>query len=99
MDTSSFLVSTAREKQRGNDAGLAPEERFESSRPDGCIIHTLSNGLRFFMAISFFSASSSSADRDQYIGLLALIEKLLPDHAVRPDPRRVLPVLIPSAHE
>src|SRR5260221_1632835 len=63
---------------------LSPEERFEA-RADG-FIFTLFQWSRFFFGAIFFLGIVMVSGRAVIIGLLALIEKLRPDHAALPDP-------------
>src|SRR6266852_492461 len=73
---------------------LSPEERFEA-RADG-FIFTLFQWSRFFIGIIFILGIVLVSGRAVIIGLLALIEKLRPDHAVMPDPPPSVTVLIPA---
>ncbi len=76
---------------------LSPEERFEA-RADG-FIFTLFQWFRFFIAAIFFLGIVLVSGRAAIIGLLALIEKLRPDHAVMPEPPPSVTVLIPAHNE
>ncbi len=76
---------------------LSPEERFEA-RVDG-IIFLLYQWLRFFIGIIFILGIVLVSGRAVIIGLLALIEKLRPDHAVMPNPPPSVTVLIPAHNE
>jgi cellulose synthase/poly-beta-1,6-N-acetylglucosamine synthase-like glycosyltransferase/peptidoglycan/xylan/chitin deacetylase (PgdA/CDA1 family) len=76
---------------------LSPEERFEA-RADG-FIFTLYQWSRFFIGIIFFLGIVMVSGRAVIIGLLALIEKLRPDHAVMPNPPPSVTVLIPAHNE
>jgi cellulose synthase/poly-beta-1,6-N-acetylglucosamine synthase-like glycosyltransferase/peptidoglycan/xylan/chitin deacetylase (PgdA/CDA1 family) len=76
---------------------LSPEERFEA-RADG-FIFTLFQWSRFFIGIIFILGIVLVSGRTLIIGLLALIEKMRPDHAVMPDPRPSVTVLIPAHNE
>jgi peptidoglycan-N-acetylglucosamine deacetylase len=76
---------------------LSPEERFEA-RADG-FIFTLYQWLRFFIAAIFVLGIVMVSGRAVIIGLLALIEKLRPDHAVMPAPPPGVTVLIPAHNE
>jgi len=76
---------------------LSPEERFEA-RADG-FIFTLFQWLRFFIGTIFVLGIVMVSGRAVIIGLLALIEKLRPDHAVMPNPPPSVTVLIPAHNE
>ena len=76
---------------------LSPEERLEA-RVDG-IIFLLYQWLRFFIGIIFILGIVLVSGRAVIIGLLALIEKLRPDHAVMPNPPPSVTVLIPAHNE
>src|SRR5882762_934319 len=76
---------------------LSSEERFEA-RADG-FIFTLFQWSRFFIGIIFILGIVLVSGRTLIIGLLALIEKLRPDHAVMPDPPPSVTVLIPAHNE
>ncbi len=76
---------------------LSPEERFEA-RADG-FIFTLFQWLRFLIGAIFFLGIVMVSGRAVIIGLLALIEKLRPDHAAMPDPLPSVTVLIPAHNE
>src|SRR5258708_30349960 len=76
---------------------LSPEERFEA-RADG-FIFTLFQWSRFFIGVIFILGIVLVSGRTIIIGLLALIEKLRPDHAVMPDPPPSVTVLIPAHNE
>jgi len=76
---------------------LSPEEQFEA-RADGFIF-----GIYhwFWVAITsiFILGIILVSGRTLIIGLLALIEKLRPDHVTMPDPRPSVTVLIPAHNE
>src|SRR5258708_19442461 len=72
---------------------LSPEERFEA-RADG-FIFTLFQWFRFLIGAIFFLGIVMVSGRAVIIGLLALIEKLRPDHARMPDPPPSVTVLLP----
>src|SRR5438477_11847469 len=76
---------------------LSPEERFEA-RADG-FIFTLYQWSRFFIGAIFFLGIVMVSGRAVTIGLLALIEKLRPDHAVMSNPPPSVTVLIPAHNE
>ncbi len=76
---------------------LSPEERFEA-RADG-FIFTLFQLLRFFIGTIFILGIVMVSGRAVIIGLLALIEKLRPDHAAMPNPPPSVTVLIPAHNE
>src|SRR6266566_1347094 len=76
---------------------LSPEERLEA-RVDG-IIFSLYQWLRFFIGMIFILGIVLVSGRAAIIGLLALIEKLRPDHAKMPDPPPSVTVLIPAHNE
>ena len=76
---------------------LSPEERFEA-RADG-FIFTLFEWCRFFIGTIFILGIVMVSGRAVIIGLLALIEKLRPDHAVMPNPPLSVTVLIPAHNE
>jgi len=76
---------------------LSPEERFEA-RADG-FIFTLFQWFRFFIGTIFVLGIVMVSGRAVIIGLLALIEKLRPDHAVMPSPPPSVTVLIPAHNE
>ncbi len=76
---------------------LSVEERFEA-RADG-FIFTLFQWSRLFIGIIFILGIVLVSGRAVIIGLLALIEKLRPDHAVMPDPPPSVTVLIPAHNE
>jgi len=76
---------------------LSPEERFEA-RADG-FIFTLFQWSRFFIGTIFFLGIVMVSGRAVIIGLLALIEKLRPDHAAMPNPPPTVTVLIPAHNE
>jgi len=71
-----FCCGSARKNTRGMMPALAPEERFEA-RADG-FIFTLFQWSRFFIGIIFILGIVLVSGRTVIIGLLALIEKLLP---------------------
>src|SRR6202521_1563793 len=76
---------------------LSSEERFEA-RADG-FIFTLFQWSRFFIGVIFILGIVLVSGRTIIIGLLALIEKLRPDHTVMPDPPPGVTVLIPAHNE
>ncbi len=76
---------------------LSPQERFEA-RADG-FIFTLFQWFRFFIGAIFFLGIVMVSGRAVIIGLLALIEKFRPDHAVMPNPPPGVTVLIPAHNE
>jgi cellulose synthase/poly-beta-1,6-N-acetylglucosamine synthase-like glycosyltransferase len=76
---------------------LSPEERLEA-RADG-FIFTLFQWFRFFIGAIFILGIVMVSGRALIIGLLALIEKLRPDHAVMPNPPPSVTVLIPAHNE
>jgi cellulose synthase/poly-beta-1,6-N-acetylglucosamine synthase-like glycosyltransferase/peptidoglycan/xylan/chitin deacetylase (PgdA/CDA1 family) len=76
---------------------LSAEERFEA-RADG-FIFLLYQWFRFFIGAIFILGIVLVSGRAVIIGLLALIEKLRPDHAVMPDPPPSVTVLIPAHNE
>src|SRR5713101_2649253 len=76
---------------------LSSEERLEA-RIDG-IIFSLFQWFRFSIGTIFVLGIVLVSGRAVIIGLLALIEKLRPDHAVMPDPPPSVTVLIPAHNE
>src|SRR5712664_1276927 len=76
---------------------LSPEEQFEA-RADG-FIFGMFQYFRFFIGIIFVLGIFLVSGRALIIGLLALIEKLRPDHAVMPNPPPSVTVLIPAHNE
>jgi cellulose synthase/poly-beta-1,6-N-acetylglucosamine synthase-like glycosyltransferase/spore germination protein YaaH/peptidoglycan/xylan/chitin deacetylase (PgdA/CDA1 family) len=76
---------------------LSAEEQFEA-RADG-FIFSIYQYFRFFIGIIFILGIFLVSGRAVVIGLLALIEKLRPDHAVMPDPPPSVTVLIPAHNE
>ncbi len=76
---------------------LSAEEQFEA-RADGFIFFMF-QWFRFFIGIIFILGIFLVSGRALIIGLLALIEKLRPDHAVMPDPQPSVTVLIPAHNE
>ncbi len=76
---------------------LSAEEQFEA-RADGFIFFMF-QWFRFFIGIIFILGIFLVSGRALIIGLLALIEKLRPDHAVMPDPPPSVTVLIPAHNE
>ncbi len=76
---------------------LTSEERFEA-RADG-FIFALVQWLRFGMATIFIAGIVLVSGRALIIGILALIEKLRPDHTVMPGPPPSVAVLIPAHNE
>src|SRR5258707_8220877 len=76
---------------------LSPEERFEA-RADG-FIFTLFQWFRFLIGAVFVLGIVMVSGRAVIVGLLALIEKLRPDHAVMANPPPSVTVLIPAHNE
>ena len=76
---------------------LSAQERFEA-RADG-FIFTIFQWLRFCIATIFVVGIVLVSARALVIGILALIEKLRPDHAVMPVPEPAVTVLIPAHNE
>jgi cellulose synthase/poly-beta-1,6-N-acetylglucosamine synthase-like glycosyltransferase/peptidoglycan/xylan/chitin deacetylase (PgdA/CDA1 family) len=76
---------------------LSTEEQFEA-RADG-FIFAMFQYFRFFIGIIFVLGIFLVSGRALIIGLLALIEKLRPDHAVMLDPPPRVTVLIPAHNE
>src|SRR5271156_6860652 len=76
---------------------LSAQERFEG-RADG-LIFTIFQALRFGIATIFIVGIILVSGRALVIGILALIEKLRPDHAVMPVPEPAVTVLIPAHNE
>ena len=76
---------------------LTTEERLEA-RVDG-IIFKLYEWFRLFIGTIFILGIVLVSGRAVIIGLLALIEKLRPDHAVMPVPPPSATVLIPAHNE
>ena len=76
---------------------LSAEERFEA-HADG-FIFSLYEWFRFFIGAIFILGIVLVSGRAVIVGLLALIEKLRPDHAVMPDPPPDVTVLIPAHNE
>src|SRR6202790_1179815 len=76
---------------------LSAQERFEA-RADG-FIFTIFQWLRFCIATIFVVGIVLVSARALVIGILALIEKLRPDHAVMPVPEPAVTVLIPAHDE
>jgi cellulose synthase/poly-beta-1,6-N-acetylglucosamine synthase-like glycosyltransferase/peptidoglycan/xylan/chitin deacetylase (PgdA/CDA1 family) len=76
---------------------LSTEEQFEA-RADG-FIFGMFQYFRFFIGIVFVLGIFLVSGRALIIGLLALIEKLRPDHAVMPVPPPSVTVLIPAHNE
>jgi peptidoglycan-N-acetylglucosamine deacetylase len=76
---------------------LSAQERFEA-RADG-LIFTIFQALRFGIATIFIAGIVLVSGRAVVIGILALIEKLRPDHAVMPVPEPAVTVLIPAHNE
>jgi len=76
---------------------LSPQERFEASA-DG-FIFSIFQWVRFGMATIFIVGIVLVSARAVVIGVLALIEKLRPDHAVMPVPEPAVTVLIPAHNE
>src|SRR6202521_3683208 len=76
---------------------LSAEEQFEA-RADG-FIFGIFQYFRFFIGIIFVLGIFLVSGRALVIGLLALIEKLRPDHAVMSNPPPSVTVLIPAHNE
>jgi peptidoglycan-N-acetylglucosamine deacetylase len=76
---------------------LSAQERFEA-RADG-FIFTIFQWFRFSIATIFIVGIVLVSARALVIGILALIEKLRPDHAVMPVPEPAVTVLIPAHNE
>ena len=76
---------------------LSAQERLEA-RADG-FIFTIFQWLRFGIATIFIVGIVLVSARALVIGILALIEKLRPDHAVMPVPEPPVTVLIPAHNE
>jgi peptidoglycan-N-acetylglucosamine deacetylase len=76
---------------------LSAQERFEA-RADG-FIFTIFQWFRFCIATIFVVGIVLVSARALVIGILALIEKLRPDHAVMPVPEPAVTVLIPAHNE
>ncbi|MFI5094072.1 MAG: glycosyltransferase [Candidatus Acidiferrum sp.] len=76
---------------------LSAQERFEA-RADG-FIFGIFQWLRFAMATIFIVGIVLVSARAVVIGILALIEKLRPDHDVMPVPEPAVTVLIPAHNE
>ena len=76
---------------------LSAQERLEA-RADG-FIFAIFQWVRFGIATIFIAGIVLVSGRALIIGILALIEKLRPDHAVMPDPEPGVTVLIPAHNE
>jgi len=76
---------------------LSAEERFEA-KADGFIFFFF-QWFRFFIGAIFILGIVLVSCRALIIGLLAIIEKLRPDHAFMPDPPPGVTVLIPAHNE
>ncbi|HMI53062.1 MAG TPA: glycosyltransferase [Candidatus Saccharimonadales bacterium] len=76
---------------------LSAEEKFEA-HADG-FIFGLYHWFRFSIATIFMVGIILVSGRALVIGILALIEKLRPDHAKMPEPQPSLTVLIPAHNE
>ncbi len=76
---------------------LSPQERFEA-RADG-FIFAIFQWFRFGMATIFIAGIVLVSARAIIIGILALIEKLRPDHTKMPVPEPSVTVLIPAHNE
>ena len=76
---------------------LSSEEKLEA-RIDG-VIFSLFQWFRFSIGTIFVLGIVLVSGRALIIGLLALIEKLRPDHTVMPDPPPSVTVLIPAHNE
>jgi cellulose synthase/poly-beta-1,6-N-acetylglucosamine synthase-like glycosyltransferase/peptidoglycan/xylan/chitin deacetylase (PgdA/CDA1 family) len=76
---------------------LSTEEQFEA-RADG-FIFAIFQYFRFFIGIVFVLGIFLVSGRALIVGLLALIEKLRPDHAEMPVPPPSVTVLIPAHNE
>lgn len=76
---------------------LSAEEKFEA-HADG-FIFSLYHWFRLGIATIFLVGIVLVSGRAAIIGILALIEKLWPDHARMPEPQPTLTVLIPAHNE
>jgi cellulose synthase/poly-beta-1,6-N-acetylglucosamine synthase-like glycosyltransferase/peptidoglycan/xylan/chitin deacetylase (PgdA/CDA1 family)/spore germination protein YaaH len=76
---------------------LSPEEQFEA-RADG-FIFGIYHWFWVVITTTFILGIILVSGRTLIIGILALIEKLRPDHAVMPDPPPSVTVLIPAHNE
>src|SRR5580658_4492743 len=76
---------------------LSAQERFEASA-DG-FIFAIFQWIRFTIATIFIAGIILVSARALVIGILALIEKLRPEHAVMPVPEPAVTVLIPAHNE
>src|SRR5207245_8474504 len=76
---------------------LSPEEQFEA-RADG-FIFGIYHWFWVIITTTFILGIILVSGRTLIIGILALIEKLRPDHAVMPDPPPSVTVLIPAHNE
>jgi peptidoglycan-N-acetylglucosamine deacetylase len=76
---------------------LSAQERFEA-RADG-FIFAIFQWFRFSIATIFIVGIILVSARALVIGILAMIEKLRPDHAVMPVPEPPITVLIPAHNE
>jgi cellulose synthase/poly-beta-1,6-N-acetylglucosamine synthase-like glycosyltransferase/peptidoglycan/xylan/chitin deacetylase (PgdA/CDA1 family) len=76
---------------------LSPEEQFEA-RADG-FIFAMFQYFRFFIGVIFVLGIFLVSGRALVIGLLALIEKLRPDHAGMPNLPPSVTVLVPAHNE
>jgi len=76
---------------------LSAQERFEA-RADG-VIFTIFQAFRFGIATIFIAGIILVSGRAIVIGILALIEKLRPDHSMMPEPEPEVTVLIPAHNE
>jgi len=76
---------------------LSPEEQFEA-RADG-FIFGIYHWFWVIITTTFILGIILVSGRTLIIGILALIEKFRPDHAVMPDPPPSVTVLIPAHNE
>jgi peptidoglycan-N-acetylglucosamine deacetylase len=76
---------------------LSPEEQFEA-RADG-FIFGIYHWFWVLITTTFILGIILVSGRTLIIGILALIEKFRPDHAVMPDPPLSVTVLIPAHNE
>ena len=76
---------------------LSPEEQFEA-RADG-FIFGIYHWFWVIITTTFILGIILVSGRTLIIGILALIEKLRPDHGVMPDPPPSVTVLIPAHNE
>ncbi len=85
------------ENESGVMLPLSPQEQLEA-RADG-FIFTIFQWFRFGIATIFIVGIVLVSARALVIGILALIEKLRPDHHVMPVPEPAVTVLIPAHNE